>query len=223
MSKLILGESSDVASLWQVPSMDLQPMVETIETGSPISEEVETLGRHPFTADQLEQVEAAAREEGFRQGHTEGLAAAEQEARIRVERLDEILYTLARPLEEMGERVGEELLALTVAIARQLVRRELATSPGEIVAVVREALQALPSYASDVRLELHPDDARLVREIMPEGEGEHAWRVVEDAALARGGCRVRSDVSRVDATVEHRLNQIAARVLGDSRSEPEAP
>lgn len=217
MSKLIPSEAGDLASPWQAPAMDFRSPASPNDNAG---EEIPDL--QPFTADQLEQVETAAREEGFRQGHAEGLAAAEQEMRVRMERLDEIMQALARPLDEAGERVGDELLALAVAIARQLVRRELATSSGEIVAVVREALQALPSYASDVRVELHPDDARLIREAMPEGEGERAWRVVEDAALARGGCRVRSDVSRVDATVEHRLNQIAARVLGDSRSEGEA-
>ncbi|WP_197513328.1 flagellar assembly protein FliH [Acidihalobacter aeolianus] len=223
MSKLIQAKPGEMASLWQAPSMDPASAREAIQAvADPPLEADENLTLRPLTADQLEQIEQAARDEGFRQGHTEGLAAGQAEIAEKSTRLGALLQALSRPLDDVGERVGDELVALTVAIARQLVRRELSVSPGEIVAVVREALQALPSYASDIRLELHPEDARLVRESMPQGDGEHAWRIIEDATLTRGGCRVRSDVSRVDASVEHRLSQIATKVLGDSRNDSDA-
>lgn len=223
MSKLIQTKPGEMASLWRAPSMDPGTAREIFQAATEAPVEADDMpALRPLTADQLEQIEQAARDEGFRQGHAEGVAAGAAEIADKSSRLEALMQSLSRPLDDLGDRVGDELVALTVAIARQLIRRELSVSPGEIVAVVREALRALPSYASDIRLELHPDDARLVRETMPEGDGEHAWHIIEDATLTRGGCRVRSDVSRVDASVEHRLSQVAAKVLGDSRGEADA-
>ena len=35
--------------------------------------------------------------------------------------------------------------------------------------------------------------------------------------LSRGGCRVSTDTSRIDATVENRVNAVIAEVLGGER------
>ncbi|MEJ2480919.1 MAG: flagellar assembly protein FliH, partial [Acidihalobacter sp.] len=136
----------------------------------------------------------------------------------RIDQLDQLLHSLARPLETADEQVEQELVTLAVTVARQLVRRELQTSPDEIVAVVREALGVLPSHSNDIRVVMHPDDAQLVREVLSDTAQERAWRIVEDPALTRGGCRIDTDVSRVDATLEHRLNQVIASVWGDART-----
>ncbi len=103
-------------------------------------------------------------------------------------------------------------------VARQLVRRELKTEPEEVIGVVREALGALPVAARNVRLMLHPEDAALVREAMPTAQGEQQMQIVEDPVQTRGGCRVLTDSSQIDASVEARLNAVIAHVLGGERS-----
>jgi len=136
----------------------------------------------PLTAAQLEALHAQAYQEGFEQGqragaeagHKEGLSAGEVEAQALVERLRAILATLAAPLEELDGEVEESLVALTIGMVRHLVRRELKTDPGQVIAVVREAVGALPVAARTVRLYLQPSDAVLVREWMRLGESERA-------------------------------------------------
>jgi flagellar assembly protein FliH len=49
-----------------------------------------------------------------------------------------------------------------------------------------------------------------------EGE-ESAWQIVEDPTVTRGGCRVATETSEVDATVEARVAAVVARVLGEER------
>ncbi|RMG57843.1 MAG: hypothetical protein D6717_04055, partial [Gammaproteobacteria bacterium] len=110
-----------------------------------------------------------------------------------------------------------DLVELALVVARQLIRRELKTQPDEIVAVLRGALAALPTGARDIRVHLNPEDAALVRELMPQGHERQAVQYVEDPAITRGGCRVESAFSRVDATLETRLNEVIAQVLGDER------
>jgi len=103
------------------------------------------------------------------------------------------------------------------AVAKQLVRRELKTDPGQVLAVVREAMAALPLAARNVRLHLHPEDATLVREMLTLGDNERGWQIVEDPVLSRGGCKISSDTSQIDASVERRLHTVIANVLGGQR------
>ncbi|RRQ20921.1 flagellar assembly protein FliH [Thiohalobacter thiocyanaticus] len=172
-----------------------------------------------MTARQLEELQREARAEGFAQGRREGLAAGQKEIRARVHELNHLMQTLARPLEQLDETVEQELVDLVVLIARQLIRRELRTEPGEILAVIREAMALLPLAATNVRLLLHPEDAELVRTNLSMNSEEQAWKVVEDPVIARGGCKVISDTSQIDATVENRLNAVISRLLGGERAD----
>jgi flagellar assembly protein FliH len=52
---------------------------------------------------------------------------------------------------------------------------------------------------------------------------EHAWKVVDDPVLARGGCKVLTDTSQIDASLETRLTAILATVLGGERSHDRQP
>jgi flagellar assembly protein FliH len=163
----------------------------------------------------------AGREEGLRIGQEEGQRQAYEEGKAeidrQVERLSQIMSLLDEPLRCMDEEVENELTALAIALAKQLVRRELRADSGEIVAVAREALSVLPIAARGVCLHLHPDDADLVRASLPVDEREPNWKIAEDPLLTRGGCRVSSQDSFIDATVEKRLASVIALALGDER------
>jgi flagellar assembly protein FliH len=175
-----------------------------------------------LTAEQIEDIQRQAHEEGFELGRGEGLTAGKKELQARVQRLEAVMAALAQPLKDLDDAIEEELLALAMAVARQLVRREIKTDPGQIVAVVREALAVLPAASRRVRLHLHPDDAALVRDALSVPEGDNAWRIMEDPVLTRGGCRIITETSQVDATLESRLNAVITSVLGGERDSDES-
>jgi flagellar assembly protein FliH len=88
-----------------------------------------------------------------------------------------------------------------------------------VIGVVRDALSALPSAARNVRIHLNPQDALLVREkLVPADDAEMPWKVIDDIALTRGGCRIESATSRIDASVEKRLNSVITELMGGTRS-----
>ncbi|HTT03818.1 MAG TPA: flagellar assembly protein FliH [Steroidobacteraceae bacterium] len=181
-------------------------------------------------SENLTAIEREAWEQGHAQGREAGLAAAQQEARAsaeqaerRVQQLQAILDLMARPLADLDQQVQRQLALLASAIARQIIRRELKTQPDEIVAVVRETVGLLPIVARQVRVHLHPEDAELVRSRLASASGERAWSIVEDPMLARGGCRVTSETSSVDAQLEQRLGAAIATMLGDDRAHSSAP
>lgn len=171
------------------------------------------------TAEQIETIQAQAYSEGFELGRRDGEAAGRAELAEQQQCLATLLGVLARPFEELDVQVEQELVALALAVARHLVRRELRTDPGQIIAVVREALGALPSAEREVRVLLHPEDAALVRASLGETGEESYWRILEDPVLSRGGCRVEAGASHVDARLESRLNAVVAAVWGGEREE----
>lgn len=177
---------------------------------------------HLMTAEHIERIQKQAYEEGFARGQGDGLAAARQTSEQNLQRLQQILDTLATPLKELDDRVEQELIALAMSAARLIVRRELKADPAQVIAAVREAMGALPAAARKVRLHLHPEDAALVREHLRPSEEGHGWHLVEDPSVSRGGCKVLTETSQIDATVEARLTAIMAELLGGERADDRA-
>ena len=205
-TKILSGDDAAECSAWVLP--DVSDQRSSRGPGSGL-----------LTAKQLEAIQKQAYEEGFAQGHKDGIDAGQTQIQARVRRLDQLMTTLATPFADLDQRVEQELVTLAMAVARQLVRREIKTDPGQIVAVVREALSALPIASQNVRLHMHPEDAALVRAALSLTDGEHAWRIIEDGLQGRGGCQLVTDTSRIDAGVETRLAAIIATVLGGERGD----
>ncbi|MGC8520467.1 MAG: flagellar assembly protein FliH [Steroidobacteraceae bacterium] len=165
----------------------------------------------------LQQAEARGYQAGLEraQGEVRARLAALEE---RAQRLDAVFRVLARPLDQLDAEVEAQLVQLALAIGKQLVRRELRIEPAQIIAIVRDSIGQLPLAAREVRVHLHPLDAAAVREHLSAGNGERVWTLVEDPTLARGGCLVQSDSSRIDARLESRIAAVAASALGDERA-----
>jgi len=169
------------------------------------------------TVSGLANLQEEAYREAFEQGLAEGREAGRAEVRAQVERLSGMFYDLAKPFESLDQEVERELLTLAMALARQIVRRELKSDPTQIIGIIREAIAALPVAVRDVRVHLHPEDAAVVREHLSPTESDRAWTIVEDPVMARGGCQVTTATSRVDARLETRLTAMLSELLGTER------
>lgn len=182
---------------------------------------------HSPTAAEIEALQKAAYEEGYEQGRQEGQRYGHQEALEegrkalagKIASLDGLMHALQRPFERLDDEVEQQIVTLVINMVRQLVRREIKTDPGQIIGVVREALAALPVSARSIRVVLHPEDAVLVREVYSLGESEQQWTLVEDPTVQRGGCRVTTENSQVDATLESRLGALIAPLLAAERTQ----
>jgi flagellar assembly protein FliH len=192
------------------------PTVEEIEAMQRVAyEEASKQGWQEGYEKGLEQ----GRKDGFDQGRSDGFEHGRTELDQKVVAWRNLLDLLSEPLKSLDQQVEDELVGLAVAIARQLVRRELKTETDQIVAVIREAVQALPARARKVQISVHPDDAEFVRSTLRVDDARPRWELLEDPLLTRGGCWVETESSRIDATVENRLNQVIAAVLGGERKQ----
>jgi flagellar assembly protein FliH len=178
------------------------------------------IGRHIS-----EKEKAVVERAQFAKGYEDGLAAGRREMdaqaaklRARIAQLDAIIGSLAKPFDELDAEVEKQLTLLALTVGKQMVRRELKTDPSQVIGVIRESVGRLPAAARDVRVHLHPEDAKVVRELLATPGTDRAWSIVEDPAMGRGGCIVRTDVSQIDARLDSRLNAIVAAAFGDERA-----
>jgi flagellar assembly protein FliH len=193
------------------------PLVEGNVIGRPVDDSK--------AAAAAEAIARVAREQSEARGYEAGMAKAQAEMQGRiaelaaqVKRLDSVLQFIARPLQELDADVERTLLQLTLSVGKQLARRELRIDPAQVIAIIRESLHELPTAAREIRVQLHPEDAAIVRERLTAPSNERAWTIVEDPTMSRGGCVVRTENSRIDARLESRINAIMVNALGDERS-----
>lgn len=173
------------------------------------------------TAKELETIQKQAYDEAYAIGQKEGYQQKIQELETQTQTLRSIIEMLSEPLKEMDDEVVNQLAQLSMTVAKQVVRRELHTEEGEIVGIVREAMNALPASTRKITLNIHPDDSELIRNAFSLGgeddSDELRWKLIEDPMISRGGCKISSENSRIDATVEARLNRVINTLLGGER------
>jgi len=211
-AQVIKGDQASVTQ-WQPPHVRKQGETAVDEAGGVL------------TAAQLHEIQRAAHAEGYEQGrregqaygHREGLEEGRADMQARLQRLDRLLQTLDKPFEQLDQQVENEVVTLVINMVRQLIRREVRLDPAQIVGVVREALGVLPVSARNIRVVLHPEDAVLVREAYTLGEHDQQWQIVEDPVIQRGGCRIHTDTSQIDATLDSRLSSLIAPLLAGQR------
>jgi flagellar assembly protein FliH len=175
-------------------------------------------------------VEREAWEHGYKDGHVEGVRKGEAELRARIAEvdvklaaLDAIMGTLAKPLDDLDQQVETELTRLALAVGKHLARRELKIDPTQIIGIIRHTVSLLPLSARKIKIHLHPEDAAIVREKLARASGEQEWQLAEDPLMARGGCRLTTENSSVDARFEASVAVALSGLLGDDRTERPQP
>jgi flagellar assembly protein FliH len=182
-----------------------------------------------FTVEDIEALQKDAEEEGYKAGfklgreagNKTGLAAGQQQINQQVNYLKQIMTTLNTPLLELDQQIETDLIALVTTMTRQLVRRELKTQPEQVIGAVRAAMAVLPINDRKLKIFLHPQDVELVKKGLSL-EDDGGWHWIADPLLTRGGVRLETVNTTVDASVEARLNSVINKLLGEERSSDHA-
>lgn len=161
------------------------------------------------TADDIERIHRDAHKQGYDAGYEEGTARVRMEAM----RLHTLVEQLEAALTVFDRQVAEELLGLSLEVARQVVRQTIAARPNLILDVVRDALAQLPHQHAAIYL--HPEDASLVRSYLGEQLAHAGHRIFEEAALSRGGLRMEAGGSHLDASVAGRWRRVLEGIGAD--------
>lgn len=165
------------------------------------------------TAEALERMQQEAWQEGFNLGQEEGRKAGFEAGRQDGEKYVRQLRHLAEALEtdrlRQDEEVAQEVLALAIAVAQQMVGATLSVKPKLILSTIREALLSLPTLSGHHRIVVHPEDAQMVRDWLEQEHNHLSWKIVEDHQLEPGGFKFESAHSELDASMKARWREIA--------------
>lgn len=164
------------------------------------------------TADAIQRIQQQAYQEGFAAGIKDGRA----EGQALAQQMQALMTELNQSMQQFEMAMAQEIMDIALDIARQMVRSSLEVNPELVLAVVREAIESLPQVNQNPSLILHPKDALLVREMLAHEYQESAWRVVDDPLMERGGCRVETGATEIDAHIESRWQRIVTALGSDA-------
>lgn len=226
-AKIIPKEEMTPYQRWELASFNEEPEPEPQPEMLP--EEEEFLEEPPpvpqLTAEQLDAIREAARQEGFAEGREHGLQAGrsegyvaglqqgQQEVNEIIQHFRQIAVNFSTEVSQCSEKMAPELLDLALDLAKSMLKTALNVRPELILPTVSAAIHALPVLQLPASLTLHPEDAALVRKHLGEELAQQGWKIEEDAQLDRGGCRVETRTNQIDATTPTRWQR-----LGESLS-----
>lgn len=159
------------------------------------------------TAAEIEQIHHQAHEEGYRAGFAEGEQLAQ--------RLTALMDGLDKEMQQVDQQIAQDLLDLSLEIAKQMLKQALRVKPDLLLSIVREAIASLPHFNQHAHLIVHPADAELLRTNMGEHLSHIGWKIFEDAQMERGGCRLETANSQIDASLSTRWKRIISSIGKD--------
>ncbi len=193
--------SEAATKVWKAPELNPSP-------GS--------LHRMP-TVDELQAVEASARQAGFKAGHAEGFAAGQTDVRKLIAQIEGIVASFSRPLSQLDEEVLNAIGDLSVNIAGALMAREYAADTQLLKELVTAAIESVGNVERQVEVRLHSDDLAAIGSSFPKLP---TVRFVADSSIRRGDVRVHADSVRIDGALESRLKTTLAELMDRDEATP---
>ena len=172
---------------------------------APESVEVE---RRVAELDRLRQLETA---EAHHRGVEDGLRRGREEATAEVKKaFDQVAHTLedlAKVKRRLRQEAEQEVVKLSLAVARRILYRELSTDPSSIEGIVHAALQKLQQREAS-RVRVYPAGAPAVRAALERMGSRSGIEVVPDPGLTTGALLFETSVGELDASIETQLQEI---------------
>ncbi len=174
----------------------------------------------PTTQEELESLLQEAMENGHKQGYEAGYKNGFQECEQQnaskitaiTDQINTILTNLNQHAQSIEQHVAQDLLTLAIDLTKKMLTQALTIHPELILPIVQDAIRHLPYSKQRLHLFLNPEDATVVRQYLSEQPQKENWEIHEDAQLTVGGCRLETDGSEIDASVETRWRQVMAAI-----------
>lgn len=179
----------------------------------------------PDSAAQIAQLQRQA-EQRVREAHAAGVKEGEAAGRIRAAaELQPVIERLARAIEEIAGLRGRlrreaeaDMVKLSLAIARRILRREMAVDPEALHGLVLAALEKLQGQEI-CRVKVHPSLAATVAACLRKAPASSAVEVISDGSRDPGAVVFETAVGNLDASVESQFQEIE-RGLTDRLGRP---
>ncbi len=177
-------------------------------------------------AEQIERLRQEA-EQRVREAHAAGLREGEAAGRNRaaadlqpiVEKFAQTAGELAQLRARLRREAEADTLKLALAIARRVLRRELAIDPDALENLLLGALEKLRGQEI-ARVRIHPSHADLVTACLRRGSSGTTVEVIPDPGRPPGTAIFETERGNLDASVETQLQEIERGLADRLRNQP---
>jgi flagellar assembly protein FliH len=164
---------------------------------------------------QLATIERDAFAKAFAQGERAGAEAAAVQAEAMMRRLSQAIDDIASLRARVIRDTERQMVQLALTVARRIIHREVSLDRELVMAVARVALDRIGD-AAQITIRLNADDHAAIAAARGEAWAGTQVRVVADARLPRGGCRIESELGSIDAGVDAQLQEMTQTLLQDA-------
>lgn len=150
---------------------------------------------------------AEAHAAGAREGEASGRANAAAELQLVIQRLTRSIDELANLRPRLRREAEADTLRLSLAIARRVLRRELAVDPDAMHGIIIAALEKLQGQEI-CRVKAHPSVAPLVKASLQQMAGGPGVEVIPDPSREPGAVVFETERGNLDASIDSQLDEI---------------
>ena len=159
-----------------------------------------------------------ARAAGIREGEAAGRSQAAAEIQPVIDRLSRSVEELAHLRPQLRKDAEADMVRLSLAIARRVLRRELSIDPDALHGLVLAALEKLQGQEVS-RVKVHPSLAPSVTACLRESRSGRDIEVAPDPSREPGAVIFETSRGNLDASVDSQLQEIE-RGLTDRLRKP---
>lgn len=219
MSSRILPASPDIVYSqleWRVLSGDAGFQPRPAAPNSPRqpgaqAQRHESSGPAGPSAEEIERMIAARVRQARDEAHQQGEAAGRQKA---LAELEQMMNHMARSIETMAgmktrlrQEAERDVVAVALAVARKLLRRQINVDEEAILGLVKAAMENA-SLREVTEIRVHPRFLSQLQNYLNQIGAPQAIRATADATLELGAVIVETDRGSVDASLDAQLDEI---------------
>lgn len=221
MTRIIFSSEYTELQHWSEP--DVETVVDAEFTMDETT--IEISNESPMD-ERLQQMVEQAHQRGLHEGIAQGREEMAQEANAReqsqtmevISKLEQLMEQLTAGLKEQNSELEQQIISLVKKMVTRLYRHEIEINPQQIQPIVQEALNLLPSFAKKITVQISAQDAQWISERNLPQLQKVMGAIVVNENLQPGDCRVVSDLTEIDATLDARLDTLCQQlVTGESK------
>lgn len=199
----LAGDAASVEALVWRPAFNASAGV----SAPPVDQTAELREQAEQLQQQYERRIREAHAEGKREGDAAGHARATAEVQPVIERLTRSMDEIAGLRGCLRAEAEADLVKLSLAIARRVLRREIAIDPDALHGLVLGALQKLQGQET-ARVRVHPSHAAAIAKYLQQNLNSDGIEVIADPSREIGAVVFETQRGNLEASVESQLQEI---------------
>jgi flagellar assembly protein FliH len=144
---------------------------------------------------------------GRRDGDESARQLFQKELEVELSKLRQMIHNLAASGPKLRRQAEEDLVRLSVAIARRILHRELTIDPDALAGLVKAAFDRLDQREIH-QLRTDPASLTTVRKLVEGLDLARSMKVIADPSLRSGSLLLETTRGQLDASIETQLNEI---------------